>query len=85
MLETRETLDYRPAVSTPTQRLADLMLGENGPLERFVRDRRGQDPPQPWRYISRDLRDLTDGQVDITEQSLRTWFRDPPEAEAVAG
>lgn len=65
---------------TVAQRYADLVLGENGPLERFVRDRR--DDNRSWRLIERDLLDLTDRQVDLTFETLRNWFPDPEQASA---
>lgn len=65
---------------TPSRRLADLLLGEDGPLEQFVRARRvkpADDKPQrSWRLIARDLLEATGGQVDLTGESLRSWFPD---------
>lgn len=63
---------------TPTQRLADLILAE--PLEEFVRTRRAQNTS--WRLIERDLLAATDGQVDVTYETLRSWY--PDETAAVA-
>lgn len=55
---------------TPTHQLADLALGENGPLERFVRERRGQG--RAWRLIARDLYERVN--IDVTYETLRSWF-----------
>ena len=55
---------------TPTHRLADLLLGDDGPLETFVRSRR----PRSWRLIARDLYEATN--LDLTYETLRSWFPD---------
>lgn len=54
---------------TATQRLADLLLDE--PVETFVSRKRSEG--RSWRLIARDLLTLTDGQVDVTTQTLRLW------------
>lgn len=54
---------------TATQRLADLLLDE--PVETFVSRKRSEG--RSWRLIARDLFTLTDGQVDVTTQTLRMW------------
>lgn len=61
---------------TTHHRLADLLLGDEGPLETFVRSRR---PKRAWRLIARDLYEVTEKQVDLTYETLRSWFpdRDP--------
>lgn len=62
---------------TPTRQLADILLGEAGPLDKFVADRRADG--RSWRLISRDLWEATDRRTDITYETLRAWF--PDEAE----
>lgn len=57
---------------TPTAELADLKLGDAGPLEQFVRTRRAE--KRAWRLIARDLSDATDGAVDVSYETLRVWF-----------
>jgi hypothetical protein len=57
---------------TAKQRLADLVLGR--PLAEFVAERRADN--RAWRLISRDLADATDGAIEITGESLRSWFCD---------
>lgn len=56
--------------------LADARLGADGPLGSFVRSRRAAG--LSWRRIERDLLDRTG--VDVTGETLRTWFPDPVEA-----
>ena len=59
-------------MATATQRLADAMLKES--LEGYVRSRRAQG--RPWRLIARDLWQDTDGEIDVTYETLRTWYPD---------
>lgn len=72
--------------STPTAQLADLILGDDGPLETFVRSRRADG--RAWRLIARDLYEATGQRIDVTYETLRSWYPDeagdPAEAEAVA-
>jgi hypothetical protein len=51
------------------EQVAAHYLGE--PLKAFVLARR---PGRSWRLIARDVYDKTDGQVDVTGQSLRNWY-----------
>lgn len=55
-----------------SQRLAALLLGE--PLEHWIRPRRGDG--MSWATISRQLARLTDGQVDVSHETLRRWYGD---------
>lgn len=65
----------------PTQKLADLLLGQS--LDDFVLSRRADD--RSWRLIARDLYERTNGQVDITYETLRSWYKDAQtDAESVA-
>lgn len=61
---------------TPNRRLADLLLGDDGPLEEFVRTRRAEGVA--WRIIARDLYEATDRELDLTYETLRSWFPDEP-------
>lgn len=61
--------------ATPTQRLAELLLGE--PLEDFVLSRR---PNRAWRLIARDIYEVTKGEVDVTPVTLASWFSEPTAA-----
>ena len=54
---------------------ADRLLGDAGPLEELVADRRNHGVS--WRKIAAELRDLTG--IDVTHETLRSWF---PEAVA---
>lgn len=64
---------------TPQHRLADLILGGEGSLVEFVGSRRAE--KRSWRLLARDLYEATDGQVDVTWETLRTWC---PDREQVA-
>jgi len=61
---------------TPTQRLAEA-LGVD--LADFIASRR---PARSWRLIARDLRDATDGQVDVTPETLRNWYGQQAQQQA---
>lgn len=65
---------------TPQHQLADILLGADGPLEAFVRSRRTAG--KPWRRIERDLLDATDRKVDVTYETLRSWFPDAAPSES---
>lgn len=64
--------------ATPTHRLADLLLPTT--LTEFVQERRAT--RRSWRLIARDLHQETDGQVDVTAETLRSWFGRNDEAAA---
>lgn len=49
---------------------ADRLLGDAGPLEDLVADRRNRGVS--WRKIANELRDLTG--IDVTYETLRSWF-----------
>ena len=49
---------------------ADRLLGDAGPLEELVADRRNHGVS--WRKIAAELRDLTG--IDVTHETLRSWF-----------
>lgn len=65
---------------TPTHRLADLLLGGPGALEDFVRSRR--EAGMAWRLVAREVYEATDGEIDLTYETLRTWFPDAPKEAA---
>lgn len=58
---------------SPTYQLIEQKLGE--PLDQFVAKRR---PGTAWRLIAMEIYERTD--IDITYESLRTWFTDPERA-----
>lgn len=55
---------------TPTQRLASVLLGSD--VRGFIAEKRGAG--RPWRFIARDLYEATDGQIDVTYETLRQWY-----------
>lgn len=59
---------------TATQRLATLLL--NRDVREFIHERRLTEPPRPWRFVVRDLVEATDGQIDVTHETLRQWYAD---------
>ena len=54
---------------TARMRLAELVLGQ--PLDTYLIERRAEG--DSFRKIARDMRDATNGDVDITEVTLRSW------------
>lgn len=54
---------------TPTQRLAGLILGE--PVDSWIRKQRIGG--KAWRDIAAELRDRTNGQVDVSYEAIRKW------------
>jgi hypothetical protein len=58
------------------------LLAEHGPLETFVRSRR--EAGTAWRIVARELYEQTDKQIDLTYETLRSWFPDEPVAAAVS-
>lgn len=63
--------------ATPSQKLATLLLGTD--LEAFVRERRADGTS--WRHIARAIYEATNGEVDVTHETLRVWY---PDDEAVS-
>ncbi len=55
---------------TPTQRLADVLLGRS--VADYVAERR--DAGRSWRLVARDLYKATNGAVDVTHETLRGWY-----------
>lgn len=66
--------------ASPTRRLADLLLGR--PVEEWISERRLAG--RSWRLIERDLRETTEGEVDVTHETLRSWCPDDPAPKAAA-
>jgi len=65
---------------TPTQRLAQTLLGQD--LRTWVLARRAE--RKSWRIIARDLRDATDGSIDVTDRTLLNWYGDDDRTEALS-
>jgi hypothetical protein len=61
-------------IKTPQHRLGDYMLGGPGSLETFVRARRAEG--RSWRVVARDVYEATNRELDLTYETLRTWFPD---------
>jgi len=55
---------------TPTQQLAGLLLGE--PVNKWISDRR--EAGVSWRAIAKELDHATNGQIDVTYETLRGWI-----------
>lgn len=56
-------------MDTPTRRLADKLLPKGG-VAKFIAARR---PDKSWRMIALDLRDETDGVINVAPETLRKW------------
>lgn len=56
----------------PLWRLADRVLETEGGVAQLIRDMRANDAS--WRRIALELRDKTDGDVDVTGETVRRWF-----------
>lgn len=56
---------------TPTQALARTMVDD---LDEFVISRRRDG--RSWRLIARDLYDATNGRIDVTLETVRSWYGD---------
>lgn len=67
-----EKRDLSTVTETPTQRLANILLGMD--VRTFIREKR--DNGRAWRFIARDLYEATNGQIDVTYETLRQWYSD---------
>lgn len=61
-----------PESLTPTQRLAEVVLGR--PLDQYVAEKRQSRPRWSWSLIAEQLADDTSGQVTVSAEILRVWF-----------
>ena len=68
-----------PGSATPTRRLADILLGRD--LAEYVDERRSTEPPTSWRRIARSVYEDTNGEIDVTAETLRLWFPDDLRAD----
>lgn len=71
-----------PTESTPSQLLAEVLLGR--PLSEYVAEKRNARPRWPWRLIAEQLAVDTDGKVTLTAEWLRRSYDEPAAAEASA-
>jgi hypothetical protein len=63
---------------TPHQKLAGLLLAQ--PVDQWIRDRRAEG--MSWRAVTKLLSDKTNGQIDITHETVRAWAEQKPERVA---
>lgn len=61
---------------TPTQRLATLLLHK--PVTEWIAEQRAEGTS--WRLTARALYAATDGQIDVTAETLRGWCAPVPAA-----
>ena len=57
---------------TPSQVLAEVVLGR--PLAEYVNEKRTARPRWPWRLIAEQLAEDTGGKVNVTAETLRSWY-----------
>jgi hypothetical protein len=59
---------------TPSRRLASLLLAED--IDEWVKRKRHPFPDveRSWRDVARQLERATDGQVDVSPETLRKWY-----------
>jgi hypothetical protein len=55
--------------ATPTRLLADKLIQDG--VDSFIADRRAE--RKSWRRIALDLRDATNGVIDVTPETVRKW------------
>lgn len=67
-------------VESPMQRLASIELGED--VVAFIGKRR--QAGAAWRIIARDIYEQTGHRVDVTHETLRTWYTDATTASPAA-
>lgn len=58
-----------PPKRLPQQRYADLLLGRS--VDDFIAERKANG--DSYRRISIDLRDATDGEIDVSDVTIRAW------------
>lgn len=65
-----------PDIKTQHYQRVDLALRRHGHagLAALVQELRAQDPPAGWQAITRQIFLLTDGELDVSERTIRSWF-----------
>ncbi len=58
--------------TTAKQRLAEVLLDR--PMSEYIAEKRTATPKWPWRLIATQLALDTDGQVEVTHETLRQWY-----------
>ena len=66
--------------ATANRRLADITLGR--PLDEYVAEKRTARPRWSWRLIAQQLSEDTDGDIQLSHQTLRLWFGENAERAA---
>ena len=64
-------MDATTARRRSPRTIAEEKLDE--PLVDWITSRRNGPPKQSWRAIARELATITDGEVDVTGEAVRTW------------
>lgn len=67
---------------TPTRRLADRLLADVGGVDQLIADKRADGAS--WRAIALAIRDLTAGEVDVTDETVRRWGSEQTPAPTAA-
>lgn len=65
---------------TATQRLAAVLIGQD--LADWVTERRQHRYQPSWQALADELREVTNGDVDVTRETLRLWYGEPTEKSA---
>lgn len=68
---------------THAQRLAELLLGQPV-LDWLAAERSKGDKPATLRVLSLRLREATDGQVDVTPETIRLWLVEAQTSEVAS-
>lgn len=64
------------ASSSPWQRLATVLLEQD--LGQWVAERKAHPYKPSWTAIAAELKAATDGQVEVTGETLRLWYGETP-------
>lgn len=64
------------------QDLASGLLGQN--VLDWIAERRDPDDKRSWRMIARQLRVATEGEVDVTGETIRLWHMGQPQPQDAA-
>lgn len=60
-----------PNTLTPTQQLAEVLIGQ--PLPEYIRAKRNARPSFTWRLIAEDIERDTNGKVKVTPYAVSMW------------
>jgi hypothetical protein len=62
-------MEPKTAQQSPAQLLATLLIGE--PVVQWINHRRALGAT--WKVITREIHQATNGQLDLTEKTVRDW------------